>query len=68
MAEFTIVRRIIPDGWTIVTEIRNGLVTRRQVTAEEAERLCEGAITIERSYGSPTSEAQDDLPPTACTR
>jgi hypothetical protein len=62
--EFTIVRRIIPDGWAIVTEIRNGIVSRREVTAEEAERLREGATTIDRTYGSPTSEARDDLPPT----
>jgi hypothetical protein len=44
--------RMHPDGGAVVTEIRNGRVTRRrEVTAEEAARLAEGAITIERCYG-----------------
>jgi hypothetical protein len=52
MAEFTIVRRIVPDGWA-VTEIRNWrIVSRREVTAEEAGRLSEGAVTIWRSYAA----------------
>jgi hypothetical protein len=53
---YTIIRRIIPDGWAIVTEIRDGrVVSRREVTAEEAARLSEGTITIKRSYGAERS-------------
>jgi len=44
--------RMHHDGWADVTEIRGGrTVSRREVTAEEADRLSEGAITIERIYG-----------------
>jgi hypothetical protein len=40
------------DGTATVTTIRNGrIVSRREVPAEEAARLAEGAVTIERSYG-----------------
>jgi hypothetical protein len=63
-AEFTIIRRIVPGGEAFVTVIKDGIVRRWEVTAEEADRLSEGAITIERSYCPPTSEARDDLPPT----
>jgi len=64
-AEFTIIRRIVPGNEVFVTEIRNGRVTRRrELTPEEAARLAREAITIERTYGTPTSEARDDLPPT----
>jgi hypothetical protein len=54
-----------PGGGADITVIRNGRVTRRrEVTAEEAARLARGAITVERGYGLPTSEARGDLPPT----
>jgi hypothetical protein len=57
--------RMRQDGGGSLTEIRGGRIARRQeVTAEEAARLARGAITIERGYGLPTSEARDDLPPT----
>jgi len=47
------------DGGAVVTEIRNGrMVSRREVMAEEADRLSAGAVTIERTYGLPTSEAR----------
>jgi hypothetical protein len=50
---YTIVRRIIPDGLAIVTEIRDGrVVSRWEVTAEEAARLAKRAIMIKRSYGA----------------
>jgi hypothetical protein len=53
---YTIIRRIIPDGLAIVTEIRDGrIVSRREMPAGEAARLSEGAITIERSYGAERS-------------
>jgi hypothetical protein len=53
------------DGGAIVTEIRNGRIERCwEVTPEEADRLAKRAITIERSYGLPRSDARDDLPPT----
>jgi hypothetical protein len=45
--------RMHPDGGATVTEIRNGrIASRREVTAEEADRLTRGAVTIERSYGA----------------
>jgi hypothetical protein len=57
--------RMHPDGGAVVTALRDGrVVSRREVTAEEAARLAKRAITIERTYGLPTSEARDDLPPT----
>jgi len=44
--------RLHPDGGAVMTEIRNGrIVSRQEVTAEEAARLARGAITIERGYG-----------------
>jgi hypothetical protein len=43
--------RLHPGVATLVT-FRNGRVThRREATAEEADRLTRGAITIERTYG-----------------
>lgn len=48
--DYTIIRRFVPDGGGIVTEIRDGRVTRRELTPEEAARLERGAATIQRSY------------------
>jgi hypothetical protein len=57
--------RMRQDGGGNLTTIRNGrIASRREVTADEADRLSEGAITIERSYCPPTGEARADLPPT----
>jgi len=54
--------RVHPGGGATLTVIRSGrIASRRELTPEEAARLAVGAITIERSYGLPTS---DDLPPT----
>jgi hypothetical protein len=48
-----------------VTTIRNGrVVSRREVTPEEAARLARVAIVIERSFCPPAGEAGADLPPT----
>jgi hypothetical protein len=45
--------RLHPDGGGSLTAIRAGrIVSRREVTAEEAGRLSEGAVTIWRSYGA----------------
>ncbi len=40
------------DGSGVLTKIRDGrVVSRRELTPEEAARLAKGAISIRRSYG-----------------
>ncbi len=44
--------RMHHDGGASLTEIRSGrVVSRRELTPEQAARLAVGAITIERTYG-----------------
>ena len=59
-----ILHKHLDGGATLVT-FRNGrVVSRRELTPEEAAKLAVGGIVIERTYGLPTSEALADLPPT----
>jgi hypothetical protein len=44
--------RLRKDGGGSLTEIRGGRIVRHQeVTAEEAARLAQGGLVIERAYG-----------------
>jgi len=51
--EFTIIRRIIPGGELLKTEIKDGRIVRRELTPEEAARLSAGAVKIGRTYRHP---------------